>query len=194
LSPHPSPRTGFKAAAAAVGAVVALSSGIAFAASGHLPGTNGAAHASAAATDHTAPTHPTHPAHPTHPSDPASSDGSESGGPSVNAYQGLCRAYAAGQKATHGKALQAKPFLALVTAAGGVDNVSTFCSSLPSPTEPTETEGSEDATPPTHPVHPVHPVHPTQAASPTHPTHPTHPAHPTQAPTQTHSPNPHSGS
>ena len=97
----------------------------------------------------------------------------------------------AGNKAEHGKALQSPAFVALVTAAGGEENVAAFCESLPTDdltTEAAEPDAeSESGTRPTHPVHPTHPTHPvhpthpikpTQGASPTHPTHPTHPSHP----------------
>jgi hypothetical protein len=39
----------------------------------------------------------------------------------------LCRAYSAGQKATHGKALESSAFSALIKAAGGKDKVAAYC-------------------------------------------------------------------
>jgi hypothetical protein len=162
-------RTGLKAAIAAAGAVGLLSTGVAFAASGHAPWsglTEGAAASSHAAD-------PSHPTHPSHPSDDPS-DGPESTGPNSHAFGGLCRAYASGNKTEHGKALESPAFAALVTAAGGVDNVASFCSTVP--------QGPSG----THPAHPTHPAKPTQAASPTHPAHPTHPAKPTEAASPTH--------
>jgi hypothetical protein len=110
---------------------------------------------------------------------------------------GLCHAYLAG--ATHdGKTNPA--FNALTEAAGGADNVRTYCVTLLAgkthPAKPTQ------AASPTHPAHPTHPAKPTQAASPTHPAHPaepagpaakTHPTHPAK-PTQAASPTPPAGS
>ena len=97
-------RTGVKAALASAGVVALLSTGAAFAAGGHAPWSRGAA---GEATSHTATTrtaHPTHPVHPTHPAKP-SAGSSMVGGPKAHAFNGLCRAYAAGSKATHGQAL-----------------------------------------------------------------------------------------
>src|SRR5690349_16453974 len=70
--------------------------------------------------------------------------------------EGLCHAFQAGadpQKATN------PAFSALRAAAGGADNVSSYCTHLiGAPTKPTQ------------------PAHPTQAATPTHKPSPTHPA------------------
>jgi hypothetical protein len=178
-----SARTGVKAALAAVGVVGLLSTGVAFAAGGHSPLTS---LAGSDASTHAAD--PTHPVHPTHPADGAT----HATGPNEHAYGGLCTAYAAGNKAEHGRALDSPAFAALVTAAGGVDEVAAFCETVASSaptTEAADPAEADDASP-THPAHPTHPVHPTkptqaasptkptQAASPTHPTHPTPPAHP----------------
>lgn len=188
-----SARTGIKAAVAAAGAVGLLSTGVAFAASGgHAPW----AHAGAASTHAVDPTHPTHPAHPTssgEPTDLPSDSGSPSTGPDAHAFPGLCRAYLSGNKAEHGKALASPAFTALVSAAGGVDGVATYCGALttgPSATHPTK---PTQAASPTHPAHPTHPGKPTQAASPTHPARPTHPGKPTQAASPTRTTNPHAG-
>lgn len=176
-------RTGLKAAIAAAGAVGLLSTGVAFAASGHAPWSQHAAGA-AASTHATDPTHPTHPTQPTHPT-AGSSDAPDSTGPDSHAFGGLCRAYTSGNKTEHGQALESPAFAALVTAAGGLDNVASFCSTV-------------STGPSAHPTHPTHPAKPTQAASPTHPTppakpsqaatptQPTHPAHPTQGTTPSH--------
>ena len=43
---------------------------------------------------------------------------------------GLCHAYAAGAGADHGKALENPAFTVLITAAGGKDQVSAYCSDL----------------------------------------------------------------
>ena len=170
-----SARTGLKAAIAAAGAVGLLSTGVAFAASGHAPWSASPA-ATDASTHAAAPTHPTHPSHSTDPSDdPSESPGDDSGstGPNVHAFGGLCRAYMSGNKADHGKALQSPAFMALVTAAGGVDNVTAYCATVshgPSghPTHPAK---------PTRAASPTHPAKPSKAASPTHPA-PTHPVEP----------------
>ncbi len=210
MSPTPSPRAAFTAAAAAAGVVLVLTSSVAFAASGRAPwshqdvaGTAGdtTSHLQPAHPSHpTHPAHPTHPVHPVHPAHPAGTDstdittGDEGDGPSEHGFQGLCHAYAAGQKATHGKALQAPPFVALVAAAGGAENVAAYCAALPAPVETDEGDAGAPTDHPTHPVHPTHPAHPshpphpTQGGSPTHqpkPTHPTHPTHPTTRPEAT---------
>lgn len=59
-------------------------------------------------------------------SDPntSNSNGPDAAGP---AKFGLCTAYAAGHGATNGNKLDSTAFQALVTAAGGVANVSAFC-------------------------------------------------------------------
>ena len=170
-----SARTGLKAAMAAAGAVGLLSTGVAFAASGHAPWSAAPA-ASDASTHAVDPTHPTHPTHSTDPSDDPSDD-SGTAGPDAHAFGGLCRAYEAGNKADHGRALQSPAFTALVTAAGGADNVATYCATVPHgpsghPTHPSK---------PTQAAHPTHPGKPSEAASPTHPAQPTPPAKPSQA-------------
>jgi hypothetical protein len=179
-----SARAGLKAAVAAAAAVVLVSTGVAFAASGHAPWSD-LSGATASAT------HAAHPTHPTHPSDPASEssepsdDSSERTGPNAHAFGGLCRAYASGSKAQHGHALQSPAFAALVAAAGGADNVATYCGTATS-----GPLGSHPSHPrlPRHPGHPAHPSQPAAPRHPTHPAHPAHPAHPTQAATPTHKP------
>ena len=193
-------RTGVKAALASAGVVALLSTGAAFAAGGHAPWSRGAA---GEATSHTATTrtaHPTHPVHPTHPAKP-SAGSSMVGGPKAHAFNGLCRAYAAGSKATHGQALTSPAFNALVTAAGGADNVAAFCAALPEPghgsDHPSDQSSADQPSTsdhPTHPIHPTHPVHPTHPDKPTHPVHPTHqdkPDHPVKPQKPSHPDNPH---
>ena len=189
-----SARTGLKAAFVAAGAVGLISTGAAFAASGHTPW----AHASGAAAASTHAADPTHPSHPTDPSRDPSEDVADGAGPNVHSFGGLCRAYKSGNKADHGNALESPPFAALVAAAGGADNVATYCATVPHgspgthPAHPTHPAKRTQAAGPTHPAHPTqtaspsHPTHPTQAATPTGPAHPTKPAHPTQATTPTH--------
>jgi hypothetical protein len=197
VSPAPSARTGLKAALASAGAVALLSSGVAMAASGHAPWSPGtAAHAGAARSSHAAdPSHPADPTHPAHPSGRPSNGVSAENGPNVHAFGGLCRAYTSGNKSEHGKALESRAFRALITAAGGTDNVPAFCGTLttgPSgshsshPTQPSHPSQPASPTHPVHPTHPSHPSHPTQGASPAHPTHPSHPSHPTQGSSPTH--------
>jgi hypothetical protein len=174
-----SARTGLKAAVAAAGAVGRLSTGVAVAASGgHAPWSNAQAGSDSS----------THAVDPTHPSGAPSDDASDSTGPDAHGFVGLCHAYLSGNKTTHGKALESPAFTALVTAAGGVDGVTTYCGTVTA-AQP----GTDPADHPSHPAHPTHPAKPTQAASPTHPAkptqaaspthpaHPTHPAEPTQA-------------
>lgn len=166
-------RTGLKAALASAAAVALLSTGAAFAATGHAPWSHAPASASAASSaDHPASTRPTRP---THSVPTADESGGAGGTPDAHAMWGLCRAYLAGAKATHGQALQSPAFVALVLAAGGSDQVATFCAGLPTP-------GGDRG----QPAHPTHPAKPTQAATPTRPTHPAHPTHPTQAATPSH--------
>lgn len=161
-------RTGVKAALASAAAVALLSTGAAFAASGHAPWAHApAASAVASTADHSQPTHPVPPSH----SVPTEGQSESTGGtPDAHAMWGLCTAYLAGAKADHGHALQSPAFVALELAAGGSDNVATFCATLPTP--------GGDAAQPSHPAHPTHPAMPTQAASPTHPAAPSHPAPP----------------
>jgi hypothetical protein len=185
-----STRTGLKASLAAAGAVALMSTGVAFAAGGHAPWSTTSAGA-AASTHAVDPTHPTHPTHSADPSDDPSDDSSQSTGPNENAFGGLCRAYVSGSKTEHGQALESPAFLALVTAAGGLDGVETFCATVttgPSGEHPTHPAKPTQAATPTHPskptqaASPTHPSKPTQAASPTHPAQPTDPpshAHPT---------------
>jgi hypothetical protein len=184
----PSARTGLKAAVAAAGAVGLLSTGVAFAASGHAPWSHAsAAPAESTSTDAADPTHPTHPAHP---SGGPSDGSSHSTGPNAHGYVGLCRAYTVGKKSEHGGALESPAFVALVTAAGGEDNVEAFCGTVTqghSGSHPTHPAHPTQAVTPTHPAHPTHPAEPTQATSPTHPTQAVTPTHPAQ-PTPTHQP------
>jgi hypothetical protein len=198
-----SARTGLKAAIASAGAVGLLSSGVAFAATGHVP----FAGAISSVTRHVTGQSDEASDHGNGPKGDKTSAGrdentSSPNGPKAAALQGLCHAFVKGQKATHGHALEQRPFTMLVAAAGGPEQVADFCSALPTkahqgnpgpthPTHPTHptTGPSEDpssgATHPTHPTHPVHPTKPTHPSSPTHkpkPTQTTHPTHPTKKP------------
>ncbi len=115
VRPTPSARTGVKAAVVSAGAVLLLSSGVAFAASGHTPW-QAAETSAGAGTTATSAT--------------STDDGTPTTGPSTHAFRGLCRAYLSGNKTVHGRALQSPAFTALVRAAAGVDNLATFCASL----------------------------------------------------------------
>jgi hypothetical protein len=78
---------------------------------------------------------------------------------------GLCRAYAAGAGADHGKALENPAFQALITAAGGTVEVDAFCTKLlatAGPSQSTDVQPSDRAS---HPDHPSHPAHPTDKPS-----------------------------
>lgn len=185
--PKPTPRAGLKAAIASAGVVALMSTGVAFAASGHAPWSGVAAGRPTAIPSHS---HPTDDPSETVTDDPSessapSSDGTA--GPDAHAYPGLCRAYAAGQKSEHGDALSSPAFAALVAAAGGPDAVTDFCASLaPAPGHATHPAKPSHPAAPTHPAHPTHPASPTHPVAPTHPapTHtvPTHPTAPTHSP------------
>jgi len=166
----PSPRAGLKAALASAGVVALMSTGAAFAASGHAPWSPAAAGRPTAIPSHSHPTDDpseTATGEPSESDDPSAPGSDGTTGPDAHALPGLCRAYAAGQKADHGDALSSPAFAALVTAAGGTDGVSGFCASLaPAPNHPT------------HPAMPSHPAHPSHPVAPTHPTHPAAPTHP----------------
>jgi hypothetical protein len=83
------------------------------------------------------------------------------GSPSPSLF-GLCHAFSAGNKADHGKALESPAFQALITAAGGKDNVEGFCADVlkkaPGSEESDESgepgEGRPSAKPHPTPSHP----------------------------------------
>ena len=112
----------------------------------------------------------------TEPSGSADARPSSSAAPAPS-LTGLCTAYQAGATANHGKALANFAFTALVTAAGGTDQVGSYCLTLigapashpaaPS-THPTGAPSSHPAAAPTHPTG-APSTHPTGAPS-THPT------------------------
>lgn len=187
--PSPSRRTGLKAAIASAAAVALMSAGAAFAASSHAPWAGPSATGRPTAIpSHTHPTDDPSEAvtdDPSESGDTEAPDANKSGAPDEHAYPGLCRAYAAGQKAEHGDALSSPAFAALVAAAGGPDAVTDFCASLAPqhvhPTMPTHPAAPTHPVP-THPV-PTHPVAPSHHAGPSHPgggTHPGPDSHPTR--------------
>jgi hypothetical protein len=125
--------------------------------------------ATAAVTGHLSPhTGPTTPVPPTssHAAAPvqlSTSDNAErataGGGPAVPApdLTGLCHAYTAGAGSDHGKALDNPAFTALITAAGGRDNVAAFCAGL------LPSASGKPSGPPTQHDKPTHPTHPSHA-------------------------------
>jgi hypothetical protein len=205
-APTRSVRTGLKAALAAAGAVGVLSSGIAFAATGHVPLVDKVI---SAARHLPGVHHPTPSEHGLGPKGDSATPGDQgdkgtSKEPKPAQLHGLCRAYTKGQKATHGHALENGAFTRLVKVAGGPDQVEAYCASLPpkthqggpGPSNPTQgTPSDEPSDGNTHPAHPTHPTHPTHPSHPAHPSHPTqgssptkkpHPTHPTKKPHPTH--------
>lgn len=58
------------------------------------------------------------------------------------AFNGHCRAFSVGNKDTNGKALEAPPFVALIEAAGGVENVEAYCTALFA--DETDTDSGDD--------------------------------------------------
>ena len=60
------------------------------------------------------------------------------------AFNGHCRAFSVGNKDTNGKALEAPPFVALIEAAGGVENVEAYCTALFADETETETDSGDD--------------------------------------------------
>jgi hypothetical protein len=93
---------------------------------------------------------------------------------------GLCTAYLAGAGKDHGKALENPAFGALITAAGGAENVDSYCADL-GVTEPGADRGSGDPTDPS--TGKPSDVGPSQlpTSPPSHPTGP--PSHPSGPPT-----------
>jgi hypothetical protein len=179
-----SARAGLKAMVASAGAVVLMSTGVAFAASGHAPWSSAGSPSQAGDHTHAADDPSTGE---TEGPESAPTDGTDATmSPNEHAFPGLCRAYASGNKTEHGKALESPAFVALVTAAGGADQVTAYCASL----VPQHPQGSHPTHPakPTHPASPSHPTgapsHPTGAPTthPASPTHPVSPSHPTGAP------------
>ena len=76
-----------------------------------------------------------------HPTPAASARGSHSDGPAASPHPagsahpspslvGLCKAYSAGAASAQGKALDSPAFHALLVAAGGKDNVDSYCTNL----------------------------------------------------------------
>ncbi|MFE9957635.1 hypothetical protein [Micromonospora sp. NPDC005299] len=145
----------------ALGALLATTTGgVALAAvTGSLPGPlrgGGGAHPtpSPGAGTHGRATPTTDPSRPTTPTTPAAGPTDRPSSPS--ALAGLCTAYRAKNDADRGRALEAPPFAALVSAAGGPEKVPGYCDGLlhgkDKPTgpgtDPTQPEPSADPTQP----------------------------------------------
>ena len=117
---------------------------------------------------------PTSPGRPyaAHPSSATSRAAQGSPSPSL---VGLCAAYRAGVANNPGRALDNPAFTALVTAAGGKDNVSAYCTAILASPHPSGTPSHPTASPPRHPTEPPS----THPGASTHPTGPpsTPPAH-----------------
>ncbi len=87
------------------------------------------------------------------PSSPAKTDHPGSATPSPS-LKGLCTAFQAGATSNRGKAIDNPAFTALVTAAGGKDNLAAFCITLVGPPRTTHSPKAP-ASPVTTPSHPV---------------------------------------
>jgi len=184
-------------------AVAAATGGVALAAAdGHFsphsrlaaPATSSAQPTDPAESDSSTDTSPTVPSVPPTDGTSTSSSADETSGSAKPAsavpspsLQGLCTAYEAGVANAHGKALQNPAFTVLINAAGGLDAVNGYCTTLLS-NSPAAHPGKPSIHP-THPVHPTHPAMPTQAQN-THTPQPKHSNHsggngnqPTSAPT-----------
>ena len=186
------------AAAKLVAAKVVVGAAVAVAATGGLALAAATTHASGPANHDTRPavaasgTHTTGPpsAKPDRPSPlptrvsmsnpsgahPSSGTSQAAHGSPSPSLVGLCTAYQAGVADNPGKAMDNPAFTALITAAGGKDNVTAYCTAiLPSP-HPSGTPSHPTASPSSHPTEPS--THSGRAS--THPTAPpsTPPAHP----------------
>jgi hypothetical protein len=85
----------------------------------------------------------------------------------TQSFRGLCRALTVGNKAEHGKALEAPPFVGLIEAAGGIENVKAYCTELiATSTKPAKGEKPEHPSKPEHPGKPEHPSKPDHPAKP----------------------------
>jgi len=105
----------------------------------------------------------------THSGQPSHSPGAK-GSPSPN-LEGLCKAYAAKPTGERGKALESPAFQALITAAGGVDKVTDYCTTLLPSAKPSKPAGRPSGSPAGAPVSPEaqstdHPAGP--SATPSH--------------------------
>jgi hypothetical protein len=160
------------AKAAAVAAATVLSGVAVAAGTGHLP-TQHQDGATARDTHASQAAEPAESTHPTGKPSSAGSSGDHSATPSPSMV-GLCRAFTAGAGSNPGKALENPAFTALITAAGGKDKVTTFCTAvLADAAHQAESSTTHSSGAPT--------THPTGEPT-THPTgEPT--THPTGAPT-----------
>jgi hypothetical protein len=97
-----------------------------------------------------------------HPVPAASASKSHPGGPGAStrpgnadpspSLVGLCHAYTAGAGSDHGKALESPAFQALLTAAGGKDNVDAFCTGILASAKPEQPTDHATGEPTEHPT------------------------------------------
>lgn len=162
-------------AAIAVGTVVLLGGGVAFAAStGRLPEVLGGDHRSPTGAAHSSqapgqqgtkgPNGPNGPNGPKATSSANPTPRTPSATPTPSP-RGLCRAFQAQSASNPGKALNNPAFTTLATAAGGKANMSAFCVNLIGAPAPKPTNA-----PTSQPTHPVPPAPPTKAPNPHKPT------------------------
>ncbi len=192
------------AAAKLLAAKVVIGAGFAAAATGgvavaaathHLPGplqheAHAAPSGNASKSDHPSGSASTHSSNKPTTSPGAPGQGGEhSSGPATHtphatpspSLRGLCTAYNAGVATNPGKALNNPAFTALITAAGGKDNVAAYCVTVLASAHPSGKPSASDH--PSDSDHPTAPNHPTEAPS-THPSGPpsTHPSAPATHP------------
>jgi hypothetical protein len=168
------------AVAAAAAAAVTAGGVVAVAATGHLPGspdehsTSTPAGAGDSAKSRVSTTEASESSHGG--AKNTGANGASNGTPSPS-LAGLCHAYAAGDKAEHGKALESPAFTVLVTTAGGKDKVDAYCTKILA-----EADHGSNGAEPTPPAVDDHtpPPHPTQGQGDSHKTVPTgtKPTHP----------------
>ena len=126
--------------AAAIAAVVVGTGGVALAAStGAIPNP---------LSSHPAPAASASKSHPGA-QDASARPGSADPSPSL---VGLCHAYTAGAGSEHGKALESPAFQALLTAAGGKDNVDAFCTGILASAKPDQPTSHPTGQPTSHPT------------------------------------------
>jgi len=174
------------AKAAAVVAATTIGGVAVAAGTGNLPtshDTEASSHSQAAETGETSETGPQSSKSASAKASPHAAAGTPS--PSM---VGLCRAYAAGMKTDHGKALDSPAFKALVTAAGGTAKVSGWCTTLLAQQKAAQ-QKAEHPAPAGSPTQ-THSDHPSAGQHPGGPTaHPT--GSPTSHPTPTATPTEH---
>lgn len=104
-------------------------------------------------TDHPSPNSHANAHATSHPTESASASASASPSPNL---RGLCTAFQAGATSNPGKAINSPAFQALVTAAGGTQNVQAFCTKLLGTPRPHHATGKPTALPTQASGHPTH--------------------------------------